>query len=131
MERLKPVIDELKSRGYKFQIKGEAKENRKVLQEMKQASIIAMFLIFISLVLMFNSLLLPLITLTVIPLSILGALIGNFIIGVNLTMPGLMGIVGLAGVVVNDAIIMLLFIKDSRVLRRFQREQQLELDLLC
>ncbi len=98
---------------------------------MKQASIIAMFLIFISLVLMFNSLLLPLITLTVIPLSILGALIGNFIIGVNLTMPGLMGIVGLAGVVVNDAIIMLLFIKDSRVLRRFQREQQLELDLLC
>jgi len=76
--------------------------------------VIALFLIFISLVWMFNSLVLPLITITVIPLSILGALIGNHIMGINLTMPGLMGIVGLAGVVVNDALIMLDFIRGSR-----------------
>ncbi len=117
MDRLKPIIDNLKRKGYKFMIKGEAQENRKVFQDMKQAAIIAMFLIFISLVLMFNSLSLPLITLSVIPLSILGALVGNLIIGINLTMPGLMGIVGLAGVVVNDAIIMLLFIKGSKSLK--------------
>jgi multidrug efflux pump subunit AcrB len=63
---------------------------------------------------MFNSLVLPLIILTVIPLSLFGALLGSKLMGVHLTMPGLMGVIGLAGVVVNDALIMLDFIKGSR-----------------
>ncbi|NPA27626.1 MAG: efflux RND transporter permease subunit [Epsilonproteobacteria bacterium] len=121
MKRLKPTLDELRKMGYKFKIKGEAKENKKVFMEMKEAAIIAMFLIFISLVLMFNSLVLPLIVLSVIPLSILGALVGNYVMGINLTMPGLMGIVGLAGVVVNDAIIMLLFIKEAKSLKEIAK----------
>ncbi len=114
MEQLMPTIEKLRAQGFKINIKGEAKENSKVKREMGEAAVIAIFLIFISLILMFNSLVLSLITLSVIPLSILGALIGTKIMGLNLTMPGLMGIVGLAGVVVNDAIIMLDFIKGSK-----------------
>ena len=114
MQKMQPTLNELNKRGYKFIIKGEEEENNRVKQEMTQAAIMAIFLIFISLVLMFNSIALSLITISVIPLSILGALIGTKIMGLNLTMPGLMGIVGLAGVVVNDAIIMLEFIKDSK-----------------
>ncbi len=113
MQKLKPTIEKLRKQGYKIIIKGEAKENAKVIREMSEAAILAIFLIFIALVLMFDSLILSLITLSVIPLSILGALFGTKIMGLNLTMPGLMGIVGLAGVVVNDAIIMLDFIKTS------------------
>ena len=63
---------------------------------------------------MFNSLVLPLIIVSIIPLSIVGALAGNYIMGINLTMPGVMGIIGLAGVVVNDGLIMLDFIKGSQ-----------------
>lgn len=114
MQQLQPVLQKLKKQGYEFIIKGEEKANRQVQQEMLKAAIIALFLIFISLVLMFNSLVLPLITLSVIPLSIFGALAGTKLMGLNLTMPGAMGIVGLAGVVVNDAIIMLSFIKGSK-----------------
>ncbi len=114
MQKLKPTIERLRKKGYKILIKGEAKENAKVIHEMAEAAILAIFLIFIALVLMFDSLILSLITLSVIPLSILGALFGTKIMGLNLTMPGLMGIVGLAGVVVNDAIIMLDFIKTSK-----------------
>ncbi len=114
MDKIKPILEKLKKEGYEFIIKGEEKANKQVITEMKQAAIIAIFLIFISLILMFNSLILPLITLSVIPLSILGALIGLKVLGLNLSMPALMGIVGLAGVVVNDAIIMLDFIKDSK-----------------
>jgi len=62
---------------------------------------------------MFNSLVLPLIIVSTIPLSIVGALAGSYIMGINLTMPGVMGIIGLAGVVVNDGLIMLDFIKGS------------------
>jgi len=114
MQKLQPTIDKLKKDGYEFIIKGEEKENKQVQAEMMQAAIIAVFLIFISLVLMFNSLILPLLTISVIPLSILGALAGTKLLGLNLSMPGVMGIVGLAGVVVNDAIIMIEFIKDSK-----------------
>ena len=63
---------------------------------------------------MFNSLILPLIIVLAIPLSIVGALVGTYLLGLNLTMPGMMGIIGLAGVVVNDGLIMLSFIRDSK-----------------
>jgi len=64
---------------------------------------------------MFNSGILSLIVLSTIPLSIIGVLIGNLIMGINLTMPGLLGLVGLSGVVVNDGIIMVDFIKNSKI----------------
>jgi len=114
MNRLQPLLKEIENSGVKVIIKGEAKENAKVKREMMQAMIIAMFLIFIALVWMFNSLLLPLIILSTIPLSIVGALIGTKLMGMNMTLPGVMGIIGLAGVVVNDGLIMLSFIKESK-----------------
>ena len=114
MEQIKPLLDDISKSGVKVIIKGEEKENAKIKKEMMQAAVIAIFLIFIALVWMFNSLLLPLIILSTIPLSVLGALIGTKLMGVNLTLPGLMGIIGLAGVVVNDGLIMLDFVKGSK-----------------
>lgn len=114
MKQIKPLLNELEKTGVKVIIKGEEKENAKIQKEMLQAALIAMFLIFIALVWMFNSLVLPLIILTTIPLSILGALLGTKLMGINMTMPGLMGVVGLAGVVVNDGLIMLDFVKGSK-----------------
>jgi hydrophobic/amphiphilic exporter-1 (mainly G- bacteria), HAE1 family len=114
MDSLKPLLEKIEQSGVKVIIKGEEKESSKVQKEMVQAMIIAMFLIFITLVWMFNSLILPLIILTTIPLSVLGALIGTKLMGIHMTMPGMMGVIGLAGVVVNDGLIMLSFIRDSK-----------------
>jgi multidrug efflux pump subunit AcrB len=114
MTKLKPTFDEIRKNGVKIFIKGEQKENEKMEREISQAMIIAIFLIFLTLVWMFNSVVLPLIVIMAIPLSIFGVFIGNLVMGLNITMPGLIGIVGLAGVVVNDALIMVDFIKKSR-----------------
>ena len=114
MENLKPLLERIEKTGVKVIIKGEEKESSKVKKEMTEAMIIAMFLIFITLVWMFNSLVLPLIILSTIPLSVLGALVGTYLMGINMTMPGMMGIIGLAGVVVNDGLIMLIFIRGSK-----------------
>jgi len=113
MEKIAPFLDTLKKEGVKVIVKGEEKENRQVKREMGEAAVIALFLIFIALVWMFNSVVLSLITLSVIPFSVFGALLGTKLMGLHLTMPGIMGIVGLAGVVVNDALIMLDFIRGS------------------
>lgn len=114
--QLKPTLDELK-KDVTIVIKGEEEENKKVQKEMGEAFVIALILIFIALIWMFDSIVKSLIILSTIPLSVLGVLVGHFLLGLNLTMPSLIGIVGLAGVVVNDGIIMMDFIKDAKNLK--------------
>jgi len=113
MQKIKPLLERFEKEGIKVIIKGEEKENQQMKKEMSEAAMIALFLIFISLVWMFNSLVLPLIIISTIPLSVVGALVGTYLMGINLTMPGVMGIIGLAGVVVNDGLIMLSFIRKA------------------
>jgi hydrophobic/amphiphilic exporter-1 (mainly G- bacteria), HAE1 family len=98
----------------KLDIKGEQKENEKVQREMAQAGIIAIILIFMALIWMFDSIVKPLIILSTIPLSVLGVLIGHVLMNINISMPSLIGMIGLAGVVVNDGIIMMDFIKKAK-----------------
>jgi len=114
MKEITPLLDEIEKENVTVIVKGEEKENKKMQKEMSQAAIIAIFLIFITLVWMFNSLILPLIIVSTIPLSIVGALFGQYVVGLNLSMPGVMGIIGLAGVVVNDGLIMLSVIRKGK-----------------
>jgi hydrophobic/amphiphilic exporter-1 (mainly G- bacteria), HAE1 family len=108
-----PTLDKLKKEGYHVDIKGEEKENAKTKREMTQAAVTALFLIFIALVWLFDSLVLSLVVLSTIPLSVLGVYVGHWVMGLNITMPSLIGIVGLAGVVVNDGLIMVSFIRKA------------------
>lgn len=127
MKELKPLLDTLEKEGIKIIIKGEEKENNKLQKEMSEALLIAVFLIFITLVWMFNSLVLPLIILSTIPLSLFGALLGTYLMGINMTMPGMMGVIGLAGVVVNDGLIMLDFIKKGKNHRNISQQAGMRL----
>jgi len=111
LAQIKPLLEKFQSEGLVVNIKGEEQENKKIQKEMGEAAIIAIFLIFLALVLMFDSIVLSVTLLTTIPLSLLGVLGGHLFMGINLSMPGLLGIVGLSGVVVNDGIIMMDFIK--------------------
>jgi len=114
MKEIKPLLEEMEKENVIVIVKGEEKENKKMQKEMSQAAMIALFLIFITLVWMFNSLVMPLIIVSTIPLSIVGALVGQYVLGLNLSMPGVMGIIGLAGVVVNDGLIMLSVIRKGK-----------------
>jgi len=114
IEKLKPSFDKLRNDGYKLDVKGEEKENNKNKKEMLQSAVIAIFLIFITLVWLFDSIKKSLIVISTIPLVLLGVYFGHLVMGINITMPGLIGIVGLAGVVVNDGLIVVNFIKGSK-----------------
>jgi len=114
MQALKPAVDALKKSGYSVDIKGEEQENAKTQREMAQAAIMAIVLILITLVWLFDSLKQSLIVLSTTPLVLLGVLIGHLVMGLNLTMPGMIGVVGLIGVVVNDGLIMVSFIKKAK-----------------
>jgi multidrug efflux pump subunit AcrB len=51
---------------------------------------------------------------SVIPFSFLGVIAGHFIMGVNLSMPSIIGMLGLSGVVINDGIIMVMNLKKAK-----------------
>ena len=114
MLKMQVAFDKVRADGITLEIKGEEQENNKNKREMMQSGFIAIFLIFITLVWLFDSIKKPLIVISTIPLVLLGVYIGHWIMGLNMTMLGMIGIVGLAGVVVNDGLIMVDFIKKAK-----------------
>jgi multidrug efflux pump subunit AcrB len=114
LEQLKPVIDELKKEGIRFRFRGEAEQKRTLKTEMILASVLAIVLIFIAMLYLFDSVLDSLIVMSVIPLSFVGVFAGHTLMGLNISLPSLIGALGLAGVIVNDGIIMMTTIKAAR-----------------
>ena len=127
MNKVRPYLNELKAKGISVNIKGEEKENNKNKREMMQSGLIAIFLIFITLVWLFDSIKKSLIVISTIPLVLLGVYVGHWLMGLNLTMPGLIGIVGLAGVVVNDGLIIVDFIKKAKDTEELMRRAKTRL----
>jgi HAE1 family hydrophobic/amphiphilic exporter-1 len=115
-KKIDPLLKKFKKEGLILLIGGAAKKSKEFMKNIKEAMVVALLLIFLVLVLMFNSVFLPFVIISVIPLSFLGVIFGNMIMGINLTMLGMIGIVGLAGVVVNDGIVMIDFIKKAKSL---------------
>jgi len=113
-QKADPLIKKLKKEGLTVLIGGSAKTSKAFMKDLKEAMVVAVLLIFLILVLMFNSALLPFVIISVIPLSFLGVIAGNMIMDMHMTMLGMIGVVGLAGVVVNDGIVMIDFIKKAK-----------------
>jgi multidrug efflux pump subunit AcrB len=100
--------------GYRLLSGGEWKEDRKIIIFMVQAFGAALLLIYVILVLQFNSFSQPFILLAAIPLGFIGVIVALILHDKPLSMMALMGMVGLAGVVVNDAIVLVSFINAER-----------------
>ena len=127
MKKLDSTFKKLKNDGYNIDVKGEEKENNKNKKEMMRSAVIAIFLIFITLVWLFDSIKKSLIVISTIPLVLLGVFFGHMVMGINLTMPGMIGIVGLAGVVVNDGLIVVNFIKHVKDTEELMQRAQTRL----
>ncbi len=74
----------------------------------------AMMLIYVLLAMAFGSYTQPLIVMTAIPFGIIGAVIGHILLGYDLSIVSLMGIIALSGVVVNDSLIMIDYANKKR-----------------
>ncbi|MEA3498760.1 MAG: efflux RND transporter permease subunit [Campylobacterota bacterium] len=113
VDAIQPVLDEIKKSGVKLIFKGEAQKKKELMRDMIYASILAILLIMLSMLYLFNSFRETAILMSVIPFSFLGVLLGHKILGLNLSMPSMIGGLGLAGVVINDGIIMMTYLKKA------------------
>lgn len=114
LKKLKPILDEIEKDDVKVVLKGEAEKNAELGRDMLLATALALVLIMLSLLYLFNSFRETFIVMSVIPFSILGVLIGHQIFGLNLSMPSIIGALGLSGVVINDGIIMMTYLKKAK-----------------
>ena len=106
--------------GLQFRFAGQQRERNESLGSLKVNFVIAMFAIYVLLAVQFRSYSQPAIVMSAIPFGIVGAVAGHVVMGVilgttfNLSILSMFGIVALAGVVVNDALIMIDLINRER-----------------
>ncbi len=122
IEKIQPVLDEVEKSGVQLKLLGEKKKNADLKNDMMSASFVAFLLIILSLLYLFNSFRDTFIIASVIPFSFLGVLIGHHIMGLNLSMPSVIGALGLAGVVINDGILMVTYLQKTKTLDQFFSE---------
>ncbi len=127
LDKLSPFIEKLKKEGITIKLYGEKEKNRQFASDMKTATVLALFLILITLLFIFPKLKYAFMVMSVIPLSLLGAFLGHKLLGINLTMPSVIGLLGLAGVVINDGIIMLDFLHGTHKAKEFFERAKLRL----
>ncbi|QFR49421.1 efflux RND transporter permease subunit [Sulfurimonas lithotrophica] len=127
LNQVEPILEDISKQGIDVNLLGEKEKNKNLQEDMKRTVLVAIFLILITLLLIFSKLKYALMVMSVIPLSILGALLGHKLMGMPLTMPSIIGILGLAGVVVNDGIIMLDFLHGTHNSESFFKRAKLRL----
>jgi multidrug efflux pump subunit AcrB len=100
--------------GYRYELGGDAESSQKANQAIMDKLPIAAFIILILLVGQFNSLRKPLIILVTIPLGITGVIFGLLVAKSTMGFMTLLGMISLAGIVINNAIVLLERIKMER-----------------
>ncbi|MBT8111047.1 MAG: efflux RND transporter permease subunit [Gammaproteobacteria bacterium] len=100
--------------GVSYGLEGASQELVDLQRNLSVASVAALFLIYALIAIPLRSYSQPLVIMSVIPFGVIGAVIGHIVMGRSLSMFSLFGLVALAGVVVNDSLIMIDFINKAR-----------------
>ena len=98
----------------RYDFEGEQRQQAETMGGLADSFAIAMLIIYILLAIPFKSYAQPLIVMAAIPFGIVGAIWGHVILGFDLTILSMFGIVALTGVVVNDSLVMVDFINRQR-----------------
>ncbi len=100
--------------GVKYDFEGEQKDQRDSVREIGTKFLFSLLLMYVLVAIPLRSYVQPLIILGVIPFGIVGAIWGHIFLGMQLSVMSLVGVVALAGVVVNDSLVMVDFINEYK-----------------
>jgi len=97
-----------------FSLVGEAQEQRESFSSLGIGLAFVLFVIYALLAIPFKSYGQPLIVMSVIPFGVVGAILGHMLLGMNLSILSLMGMLALIGVVVNDSLVLVDYVNRRR-----------------
>ena len=109
-------------RGYAITLEGENKDMSESRDELVGALLISIAAIYLLLVAQFKSFVYPVTVLMSVPLSLIGVSVALWIAGKPVSMPVMIGLILLVGIVVNNAIILIDFIRQKRLEGMERRE---------
>ncbi len=95
-------------------IRGSAERNAKTSGSMSKLFLVGIIGVFILLSFQFKSYSEPMVIMMAIPFAIIGVIWGHYFMGIDLSMPSILGFISLSGIVVNDSIILVEFLKSRR-----------------
>jgi multidrug efflux pump subunit AcrB len=104
--------------GTAYSFGGQQRQQRKAQSSLLIGFLLALFAIYALLAIPFRSYLQPLVIMSTIPFAWIGALLGHLLLDISLGLLSIFGIVGLSGVIVNDALVMLDFANEERAAGR-------------
>lgn len=93
--------------GLQWSFKGEREEQEETGSALGRGMLMALLAIYSLLAIPFRSYIQPLVVMSAIPFGLIGALIGHYLMGFNISNISLMGLVALSGVVVNDSLVLI------------------------
>ena len=97
--------------GVSVSLQGQNKEAQTTQRSMLSGFILGLIGVYLLLSFQFKSYVEPLIVMLIIPFALVGAIVGHILLGLDFTMPSMLGFAALAGVAVNDSILLVNFIK--------------------
>lgn len=89
---------------------GQAEQSKESMQSLMYGFVVALFAMYVLLVLQFRSYMQPVLILAIIPFGAIGAIAGHAIMQLEVTLFSMFGLVALTGVVINDSIVLIDFI---------------------
>ncbi|AGH44137.1 efflux RND transporter permease subunit [Paraglaciecola psychrophila] len=101
--------------GVTWKMEGEAREQRESFSSLAVGLLMVFFAIYLLLAIPFKSYIQPIIVMSVIPFSMIGAVMGHWLMGMELTIMSILGMLALVGVVVNDSLVLVDFINKKRL----------------
>lgn len=100
--------------GVSYTFEGEGRDQRQLFGSLKVAVVILLFVIYCLLALPLRSYGQPVLVMSIIPMGLIGALIGHAIMGMNLSILSVFGLLALTGVVINDSLVLVDFVNQQR-----------------
>ncbi|MDX9716641.1 MAG: efflux RND transporter permease subunit [Thauera sp.] len=97
---------------FDFSFEGRSADQRETMADMRDGLVLGLGLIYLVLVWSFSSWTWPLVVMSAIPLGLAGAIFGHWVLGIDLTILSMFGLFGLAGIVVNNSIILVSLFKE-------------------
>lgn len=101
-------------RGLAYNLEGQEQERQDSMRSLMRGFAMAIFIIYALLAVLFRSYLQPLLVMSAIPYGIVGAVWGHVLMGWDLTLLSMFGVVALSGVVVNSSLLLIDFINRER-----------------
>ncbi len=108
------LADIARKYGLHYSFAGRAEEQARTMADMRLGALVGMAAIYVILAWVFSSYTRPIVVMAVIPFGVVGAVLGHLLLGFDLSLLTLVGLLGLSGILVNDSIILVSTI-DERI----------------